>query len=209
NAPKWSPSGHWLLSTSSDANFVFRSDGSGRRQVQATSWAPSADRLVSIDNSGTITIENADGSDHREITTPHVGPPGSELRLSTVAMSWDGQSLAYEKMMFIPGAVPNTSVAGKSTDVGYAYDGIWRIDADGGNARELYNTGSPPTDGLVVLGWSRDDKMILFLRDIGFSASIAADGLPLEQIPASGGGASQLTDGTLTGLGFDYQPNGS
>src|SRR5207237_518188 len=47
-----------------------------------------------------------------------------------------------------------------------------------------------------------------FLRDIGFSASIYADGLPLEQLAASGGRPAQLTDGTLIGLGFDYQPNG-
>ena len=198
HSPKWSPSGDWLLFSTAGANFVARSDGSGRRQVTATSWAPSSDVLVSMDDRGTVVVENADGSDHREIATPAAGAAGPELRGFSAALSPDGAWIAYAKMTVNPANVP-----------GFVYDGIWRMRVDGSDAQELYNTGDPPYDGLVLLGWSADSRHILFERDIAHSASAIADGLPLETISLDGGSPQQITAGMLAGLGFESQPSGA
>ena len=50
---------------------------------------------------------------------------------------------------------------------------------------------------LDVVGWSPDDRWVLFWRNAEHSASLAADGLPLEAVPASGGMPVTVTDSML------------
>jgi hypothetical protein len=69
---------------------------------------------------------------------------------------------------------------------------LWKIPADGGKAVELY-AGNP-----TLAGWTGDGRALLFW-DGGqsFSASLLADGVPLMQVPASGGTAQQLAKSVL------------
>ncbi|HEC35587.1 MAG TPA: hypothetical protein ENI39_03530, partial [Anaerolineae bacterium] len=62
---------------------------------------------------------------------------------------------------------------------------------------ELYALPSPPQDGLILAGWTPDGQSILFWRDPLFSASAAADGLPLLRLPLDGGEPVEVADFTL------------
>jgi Tol biopolymer transport system component len=197
-SPKWSPSGDWLLFAGASSNLVIRSDGSGRREVAAASWAPNADVLVSFDSRGKVEIENADGSGHLEIAIASPPVAVSEPGPGSAALSPDGEWIAYQASGRLPGVVPP-----------FAYDDIWRVRIDGSDYRELFNTCSPSADGLVLIAWSADNAHIIFQRDIEHSASAIADGLPLEAVPADGGSVQQITSGMLAGVGFEYQPDGA
>lgn len=197
-SPKWSPSGDWLLVSSGGAKFVMRSNGSARRPVGDVSWDRNSDVLVSFDPRGRVVIENADSSNHRKIPIAGPSTPVAEPGPGSAVLSPDGQWIAYQQSGLLPGATPP-----------FAYDGIWKMRVDGSDAHELYNTGSPSTDGLVLLGWSSDGRKLIFQRDVAHSASIGADGLPIEVIDANGGTPQRVTGATLTSLGFEQQPGGS
>lgn len=62
----------------------------------------------------------------------------------------------------------------------------------------VYDAGSPASSGLIVAGWSADGKDILVWPDPAFSASLLADGTPLEAVPAAGGAPRQVSDAMLT-----------
>lgn len=71
---------------------------------------------------------------------------------------------------------------------------IWVTDLRSGRdrvvftARTVGNTNGYFSPGpLLLYGWSPDDRWVLFTVDPGSSASIAADGLPLRVIAATGG----------------------
>jgi Tol biopolymer transport system component len=71
---------------------------------------------------------------------------------------------------------------------------LWVVDVNGGSPVELYGS---TTDGILVAGWTADGAYVLFWRDIQFSASMMADGLPLEAVPAQGGRSLALAAGHL------------
>jgi Tol biopolymer transport system component len=179
--PRWSPSGEWLLFLDPGGwEAVARSDGRGesRRMTGFDAvWSPRDDRLAygqwSVERSPwSLIVETADGSTSREVAAIDGSPCGR------VHWSPDGARLAYS----LEAAMPERRGS------------LWVVDVDGGSPLEL---ASSTGDGLLVAGWTADGAYVLFWRDIQFSASMMADGLPLEAVPAQGGPPLALAAGHL------------
>ncbi len=169
--PEWSVSGQWLSFLKGKQLGVMRADGTDARLYDAGSlaWSPVADRLAYISDRGTgtealageLVVENADGSARRAVADWHRGPDvvGG---LSELAWSDDGASIAYAEQRSQAGTAPTR-----------VYAGIWRVPADGSGApAEVYSSGSPPQDGVGVLGWI-GQGYILFYRMPGFTADLS------------------------------------
>jgi len=80
------------------------------------------------------------------------------------------------------------------------YVGIWSVETQyGSEPVELYAIPGPPQDGLILAGWAAGEPSpsLLFWRDPLFSASAAADGLPLLRLPLDGGEPLEVADFTL------------
>jgi dipeptidyl aminopeptidase/acylaminoacyl peptidase len=171
-----------------------RADGSDVHRVSPTeaqdyAWSPVEDRLAYLTYDWTLCVVEEDA-------LAETGPQGEgrvliraaseEQSLSTVrGLAWspDGQRLAY---------VLESGPAGPQRDlvsIGY-------IDPASG-PRELYVPPSPPQDGLILAGWTPDGQSVLFWRDLMFSASAAADGLPLLRVALDGGNPVDVADFTL------------
>ena len=72
---------------------------------------------------------------------------------------------------------------------------LWAADLAGGRRTLLYRSPSDVVGAPRLALWS--GRSVLFWTDAYESASIAADGLPLYAVPASGGGAVQLATAVL------------
>lgn len=175
--PAWSASGQWLTFMKGKQLGVMRADGSDARFYDAgwLAWSPVADRLAYISDPGTgaiageLVVENADGSARRAVADWHRGP-GLVGGLAEPAWSADGSSIAYAEQRS-QARTPPTRV----------YAGIWRVPADGSGApAEVYSSGSPPQDGVGVLGWTREG-FILIYRMPSFTADLS-DGVTLLEI---------------------------
>ncbi|MGD0766106.1 MAG: hypothetical protein ABR978_07350 [Dehalococcoidia bacterium] len=178
-SPLWSPSGDWLIFQHLHSYWVMRADGSDARALQEgfAVWAARDDRLAYTSGPGTVVVENADGSGTVELPAPSGTPAG-------LAWSPDGSWLAFVEE---GGEVPNR------------YAKLWLLPSDGSGANvELF---SSTTDGIFLAGWTADARFILFWLDTQFSASLAADGLPLEAVRISSSLPRQLAT-TLTGPGL-------
>jgi Tol biopolymer transport system component len=192
--PRWSPSGEWLTFRKENDVWVMRADGTGARRIPTASlrdyaWSPVADRLAYIDSQSNLHIieENglAQGEGHvlLRYDVEEQGPT-----LTDLAWSPNGRRLAYVLQIGQPEALPD-------------HVGIGYVDLESG-PRELYALPSPPQDGLILAGWTPDGQSILFWRELLFSASGAADGLPLLRLPLDGGEPVEMADFTLLHLGF-------
>lgn len=183
--PRWSPSGEWLLFWSDGSDWLIRADGSDRHVLPnwlfpeypsmapspVVAWSPKED-VIAYATDDALFVENADGSGRREIGPIAVAPWGLEW-------STDGTRLAYDQEAPMPARRGS----------------LWVVDVDGGSPPvELYGT---TTDGILAAGWTADGAYVLFWRDIQFSASMMADGLPLEAVPARGGRPLALAAGHL------------
>lgn len=81
-----------------------------------------------------------------------------------------------------------------------AKETIWITDRRSGAARPVFGEtqyytqiGPGDTPGPIrLLGWSGDDRWVFFTIDPGGSGSIAADGLTLRVVPATGGAVHRL-----------------
>jgi dipeptidyl aminopeptidase/acylaminoacyl peptidase len=65
--------------------------------------------------------------------------------------------------------------------------GVWRLDVSTGDTAPVHRVPANRVAPPVLDGWSPDGRWILFWPDFQGSASLAADGLPLEAVHASGG----------------------
>ncbi len=178
-APQWSPSGRWLALWRGDGElWVLAADGSTARRVDTTAgwftWS-SVDDLLALNAGGALVVERADGSERRGLVAPPMEGRGGVGR---IAWSADGQWLAYERTDVL-GPLPDGRPGRLSS--------LWRIRADGRDARELVTSGAPETFGLLVLGWTFDDRWVLYVTNPMYSASLLADGAPLLAVPADGG----------------------
>jgi Tol biopolymer transport system component/DNA-binding CsgD family transcriptional regulator len=192
-APKWSPSGQWLLAYSNAQAVVMRADGTSRRvydgRFTMPVWSPVADRLAFAhmsDGSGTpdeILVEDAEGSD-RIVAASATAPPGEHAAISDVSWSPDGLRIAY--------AEHHWRDAGASIE--HTYEAIRIVAADGSAPPEdRYVEPAPPEDRLGILAYS--GQAIVFYRLPSFSASASADGVQLLRVGSGVGAAAQaLTD---------------
>jgi dipeptidyl aminopeptidase/acylaminoacyl peptidase len=202
--PRWSPSGEWLIFWSGDSHSLIHMDGSSLRQLpnwpasddprvmpcSVAAWSPAEDKLAYVSD-GAIFVENADGSGERRVTTLGSCPLG-------LAWSPDGLRLAYDQQEQIPLSGYSDEGGGKVAPINRRAS-LWVVDANGsGNSVELYRS---TTDGLFAAGWIADGEEVLFWRDIQFSASMMADGLPLEAIAAQAGAQPrELAWGSTAGM---------
>jgi hypothetical protein len=200
-APRWSPSGEWLLFFSQGSEWVMRSDGSGRRPLSGDSavWSSTEDRFAYYEGpternpSTSLLVESADGSSRREAWV--LADPWSSPEWNP-----DGTRLAYSQ----EGAVPcgfdlNGGSYGKSP--GKRRSSLCVLDADaetaGARPVELYES---TTSGSVAAGWTSDSRYVLFWLDLDFANSAMNDGLPMYSLPASGGEPRELTFSLLSGI---------
>jgi Tol biopolymer transport system component/DNA-binding CsgD family transcriptional regulator len=188
SAPKWSPSGQWLLYQTGDRWSVMRADGTGLRQVDGRPvWAPGGDDLAI--GGDRIYVERADGSGVRALVRPPFLPSGVALDFRDLAWSADGRWLAYVEREVASGATPS-----------YSGERLMKINTVGGDPVALFDPGRPPPEGLGVFGWSPDGRQVLFWAYPSFSADVA-DGIALEAVAAIGGsphGFGYTDDGLLT-----------
>lgn len=176
-SPKWSPSGQWIIFTRLHSNWVMRADGTDARALAEgyAAWAARDDRIAYTGgpaNPNTVFVENADGSG--QIALP--APGGTPMSL---AWSPDGSWIAFVE----EGAPPNL------------YANLWLLPTDGSGAN-VQLVGST-SYGIFLAGWAADSKDVLFWTDPQFSASLAADGLPLEASTTAGAVTPDLAT-TLT-----------
>jgi hypothetical protein len=126
----------------------------------------------------THRVSLSDCVDHTVGSTPKPSAPGPTL-------SADGQFAATIR----------ASGAGKASK-----QTIWVTDRRSGRAHPVFSEtehytqiGPGDTPGPIeLLGWSGDDRWVLFTIDPGGSGSIAADGLTLRVVSAAGGAVHRL-----------------
>lgn len=179
--PLWSPSGGWIaFRKGAEQVWVTTADGktakaiNGGQKVGAFAWSPRRDRLAYVAGSGELRLADTNAKDLRVLV-----PKSGSKTIWQLAWSPAGDWLAYQVIQTKAGQV-NPTVS------------LWKVPADGGKAIELY-TGNP-----TLAGWTGDGRSLLFW-DGGktFSASLLADGVPLMQLPASGGTPQQLARSVL------------
>ena len=187
--PAWSPSGAWLTVLKNKQPEVIRADGTGVQPFSVSPgvlvWSPTADRLAYTTDDGDLVVENADGSDAKTLATWH-SAPGLAGGLSDAVWSADGGELAYVEQRSEPGP-----------PIKRVYAAIWRVAADGSSVpAEVYSAGSPPQDGLGLVGWSSSD-FIWFYRTPSFTADLA-DGVALQELEPVSGSVFHLAPHFLT-----------
>ena len=213
--PRWSASGGWLVvlrtipppSGGGRPDFqtwVIRADGGARRRLDAASpggagWSPVADQLLYYDPTGATVIEDADGSNRREVIGPR--PTAAGERISCTYPSPDTKWFACveERWSVSPGAgtpTPGASQTPPATsppDENRSYVGLIRVAADTGLAQEVYSLGPNPSDRIWPIGWSVDSANIIFgVRPARGSSREELFSLPLYLVPADGGPARDL-----------------
>ena len=193
-APRWSPSGEWLTFYRGDQAWLMQADGTNAHCIPSAStrdcaWSPVDDRLAYVAGEATLRIiepdELADTGPHGEGHVLLQAAIDEEplTRIKNLAWSADGRRLAYVLQSGQPGGLPDRVSLGT-------------IDLESG-PREIYAAPSPPQDGLITTGWAPDGQAVLFWRELLFSASGAADGLPLELLPLGGGEPVPIADCAL------------
>ncbi|MGA2285369.1 MAG: hypothetical protein ABSG55_03765, partial [Dehalococcoidia bacterium] len=171
-SPKWSPSGKWIIFTRLHSNWVMRADGTDARALAEgyAAWAARDDRIAYTGgpaNPNTVFIANADGSGQIALPAPGGTPMG-------LAWSPDGSWIAFVE----EGAPPNL------------YANLWLLPTDGSGAN--VQRFSSVYYGVFLAGWTADSNFVLYWLDAQFSASLAADGLPLNVMATGGSIPRQL-----------------
>lgn len=175
--PRWSPSGRWLSACVDDQLHVLAVDGATARAL-----GPCGGQWIGPDD--TLGYTSSHG------TPRHLSlPDGSETVLSEPGDAWsrDGQTLLSVRQQQL-GTVDSANAPQRVVS-------LWRTDAAGDHAVELFSPGTPSAYGLRVAGWV-DDQVLLW-PVASFSASLLADGAPLQVLPEAGGQPRTLVPSML------------
>jgi Tol biopolymer transport system component len=201
-APGWSPSGQWLAYLKDSKLWVVRSSGTNARalspstKVHTFAWSPVSEVIAYVTHAGSLHVAGVSEQQDRELIAGNESK--ERVRVSSVAWSPRGKWLGciQEKL-------------GKEGQELEQHAGLWRMQADGSKAKELFNTGTPAQDGLIVAGWSLDDQYILIWPVHNFSSSLLADGTSLMAIPAGGSKPRELVRSMLAfGDFLAWSPDG-
>lgn len=197
--PRWSADGQWIAFQKTmpvDSGFTqmglwtMRADGSQPTEIDAFQtfppvWSPTENRLAYAKGDGSLSVVDADGSNHLELLSPTNmrGPTG-------VVWSPDGDLLAVERWQYEES--PTSSAAEVEGQ------GLWLFKTDGTDPEELYSAWDPEDlTGVTDVGpWSSDGRWIAFW--LGTSDPTGrANGLPLLVISADGGSPKDLASAAV------------
>ena len=188
SAPRWSPSGEWLLFHKEHQVWAMRASGTDAHPlddgtaVNDACWSPVEDRIAYVTGLGSLQVVSADGSDEKELVPQWGGDPDSGV--GRIAWSPEGTWIGYEWTKAEPEKPPS-------------YQGLRRIKADGEEPVEIYANPDPLATQSLLACWSADGQHILFWRGLEMSASLMAGGLPLIAIPVGGGEPVELAHAVL------------
>jgi len=186
-SPKWSPDGQWLAFLRLDQPrqfaldgdlWIARRDGRGAHAVVGISgrvgpvgfaWSPTADVVVAAGETAGLWAVSPTGS-------AHLLAAGA-TRVWSLAWSADGQMLAYVVTR------PDPSPPDRS-------DVLYTVPAAGGTSTQRLVA---KQDGMIMAGQWPNGRGLLFWSDPGHSASLLADGEPLERLTQGSRGVGELT----------------
>jgi len=168
--PAYSHDGRWVAF--GNASVVSSSGGPvtsilGRTRVYSWAWSATNDVLAAVSSRRGVVL-GGPALSPRTVLLPGWGATG-------VAFSPCARTLAVSRYPYV-----NSFAQRRRAD-----KGIWLIDPRNGRAREIYKVPGGQDLAPQLAGWSPDGRWILFQLDPGSSASIGADGLPLEAVPAA------------------------
>jgi dipeptidyl aminopeptidase/acylaminoacyl peptidase len=177
HTPRFSPSGKWIAYVADGAARVVATDGSVTHLPAGTrsQWNTRHDSLL-VENRAGLTI-TAEGDWH----APSHAVLGTSL---PVVFSPDGAQFVCA------GATEGRGPGGDPQRTGRLVRVL--LERAGGNPEQIYSKYSA---GQIPCAWVGGS--IFFWEDPDFSASLAADGLPLLRVPAGGGNAEALGFSTL------------
>ncbi len=190
--PVWSPSGKWLAYQDNTGRAWLIEVSSGDTSLlddtpyNGYAWSPQDDRIASIHNGDELRLSTPGNQD-----TTGLASVESPVQIELLAWSPDGQWIAY---------VVQANQGDQQISLG-----LWKISAAGGEPVELYtSTDFELFSGVDHLaGWTSDgDNLIFWQGNPFFSASLAADGLPLAEISSTGGQPTQIVDQVLVNSDF-------
>ena len=156
----------WLVAAGSSTATEVTDAGIGTYQ-----WSPTAERLAytTLDPPG---VAASAGNLWTDVPgAPPVPVPGLHAGATVGSLSWSptGTTFAIDELLSSPSAGSGVL----RTDM------LVLLPAGGGRGTVIYeHQGS----GIDVAGWWPNAKGVLFWVDAGFSASLAADGLPLDSL---------------------------
>jgi TolB protein len=202
--PRWSPSGAWLtFEKGNSVLWLVRADGTGAHAVAdvstegAYAWSPVDDVLAFVYAPGQICLrtgaalagESSTGERCVTLSVPGglANPEHAPETISDLTWSPDGSTLAFVREWGSAGA----------DEPGREYVGIWTLAVRGnGLPVERYGV-TKPERGIQIASSAPGGHGLLFWQLPGFSASIAADGLPLWGLTFDGQVPVQLPYQTL------------
>lgn len=177
-----SPDGAWVLAWKGEsAAVVLEMTGTATLSlpegIQAAVWAPSGATLAYADAQGIWILEPASGS-RRPMWTWEKGMHLDPVAPVGPAWSPDETRLAfsYERIGSSPGQIVEQGLA-------------W-VDRSG-NLRRVWSFPNGAQEQAWLAGWSGDGRWLLFWHGLHRSMSLAADGLELLAISATGGTSPQ------------------
>jgi hypothetical protein len=153
--------------------------GPVHRITGAGTWSPAADVLAVTTKKGGLELVGTDGHTRRLL------PDG--WGVTTLVFSPDGKTLAVSRSLY----------RNPDTPAREWHQEIWLVDVATGARHEIFHLGPKQLGPAWLEGFSPDGRWLLFWEDVQNSASIAADGLPLFVVPATGGSAVRITSGEL------------
>jgi len=195
--PTLSASGRWLSYNEGTSTYIVDiTNPQNPRKILAefltTKWSPTADVLAYTRSSGGLILTQAGRWEEKLLVRDL---PNSWSTIDNFAWSPDGKQLAFVRV--------RTSGQGTTDRIAE----LFRISTGGTDLRLLLRvTGDRYRP--IISRWTSDGKYILFLQNLGYSASILADGVPLAAMPASGGSVRVFTENTPIMGGLAISPDG-
>lgn len=159
-----------------NGGFVPASGGAVVHTQSAGTWSPTRDVLAATTKRGGLLLLQPNGHARRLL------PDG--WGVLTFVFSRDGRALAVSRSKYTSPSVPQSK----------RHQEIWRINVATGSRRIVFALHPPALAPAWLQGFSPDDRWLLFLEDTQNSASLAADGLPLDALPLSGGKPVHITN---------------
>jgi hypothetical protein len=173
---RFSHDGRWVGFA---GGFVSARGGFVHRIAGGGTWSPTADVLAVATKKGGLELVGTDGRTRRLL------PDG--WGVTTLAFSRDGKTLAVSRSLY----------RSPSTPAREWHQEIWLVDVATAARHQVFRLGPKQLGPAWLEGFSPDGRWLLFWEDVQSSASIAADGLPLYTVPATGGAAVRITTGEL------------